>query len=263
MADRPAKRAQDGGDAPAERYRAPALDRGLDILESLARQARGLTRAEIAKATGLGPSQIYRMLERLVARGYVARLDGGDHYALSMKLFLVATSHPPLRRLVAQAQPQMDAFARTTRQSCHLVCPEGGSAIVVAQSSPPDNWEFRVRIGARLDLFGTGSGQTLLAFQPPALLDQSLASWGIGDAPAALARIAPHLAEIRAAGYRAAPSAQLVGVTDLSVPLFGPDGAAVAALTCPHIGHPDDPEPESRTDALARLRDLGRMLSFT
>ena len=51
-------------EAPADRYRAPALDRGLDILEVLADQARGLTRAEIVKALGLGPSQIYRMLER-------------------------------------------------------------------------------------------------------------------------------------------------------------------------------------------------------
>ena len=59
-------------DAPsaADRYRAPALDKGLDILEVLASQARGLTRAEIVKEMGLGPSQIYRMLERLVARGY-------------------------------------------------------------------------------------------------------------------------------------------------------------------------------------------------
>ena len=71
-------------DRPADRYRAPALEKGLDILEVLADQPGGLTRAEIVKALGVSPSQIYRMLERLVARAYVTRLDGGDRYALTM-----------------------------------------------------------------------------------------------------------------------------------------------------------------------------------
>ncbi|WP_262054467.1 helix-turn-helix domain-containing protein, partial [Burkholderia thailandensis] len=51
-----------------ERYRAPALDKGLDILELLAEQKEGLTRTEITKELGRNASEIYRMLERLVAR---------------------------------------------------------------------------------------------------------------------------------------------------------------------------------------------------
>ena len=35
----------------ADRYRAPALDKGLDILELLAEQKDGLTRAEIGRAS--------------------------------------------------------------------------------------------------------------------------------------------------------------------------------------------------------------------
>jgi hypothetical protein len=94
------------------RYRAPALDKGLDILELLAGQPSGMTRAEIVKAMGRGPSEIYRMIERLVARRYLSRSPEGDRYLLTMKLFLLGSAHPPVRRLVAQAQPAMDAFAR-------------------------------------------------------------------------------------------------------------------------------------------------------
>ena len=49
--------------------------------------------AELVRAMDRSPSEIYRMLERLVARGYVARVEGGDRYALSMKLFLLAHRH--------------------------------------------------------------------------------------------------------------------------------------------------------------------------
>lgn len=60
-------------DTSADRYRAPALDKGLDILELLSEYPDGLTRAEIVKALGRSANEIYRMLERLVARQYVTR----------------------------------------------------------------------------------------------------------------------------------------------------------------------------------------------
>ena len=40
----------------AERYRAPALDKGLDILELLAATDDGLSQAEIAKALARSPN---------------------------------------------------------------------------------------------------------------------------------------------------------------------------------------------------------------
>ena len=59
-----------------DRYRAPALDKGLDILELLAGLDGGLTQAEIAKLLGRTPNEFYRMLDRLVRRGYVTRISG-------------------------------------------------------------------------------------------------------------------------------------------------------------------------------------------
>ena len=86
------------------RYRAPALDKGLDILELLAREEESLSQAEIAKALGRTPNEHYRMLERLVRRGYVFR-NASDRYELTLKLFGLAHFHRPIRRLVSQAAP--------------------------------------------------------------------------------------------------------------------------------------------------------------
>lgn len=85
-------------DDDSERYRAPALDKGLDILELLARTDGGLTQIEIAKSIGKSPNELYRMLDRLVRRGYVQRLDG-DRFSLTLKMFGLAHFHAPIRRL--------------------------------------------------------------------------------------------------------------------------------------------------------------------
>lgn len=245
----------------ADRYRAPALDKGLDILELLAIQPTGLTRSEIVRELGRSQSEIYRMLERLVARRYVTRLNG-DRYALTMKLFLLAHRHPPHRRMVDRAQPAMDLFAGETRQSCHLVMPERGHGVVVAQASPHYHWEFRVRVGAELDLFDTASGLTLLAFQRPETRAETMAAWSVGDAAARLARVEPQLAAIREKGYFEGPSQQLLGVTDLSVPIMDPGHDAAAVITCPHMEHPDDTEQDRRSNVLEKLRALARTLSL-
>lgn len=228
------KKAAGAVSASDSRYRAPALDKGLDILELLATEPSGLTRSEIVRAMNRSPSEIYRMIERLVARGYICRSAEGDRYALTMKLFLLGSAHPPMRRLVSQAQPLMDDFSRQTFQSVHLVMQEGACAAVVAQASHQATWEFRLRVGAQLDILTTGSGQTLLAFQDHAARARILQAVQAihGDVDDVQQDV---LDKLRATGYRTGPSRQLVGVTDISVPVFGTDGNAIAVLTCPYI----------------------------
>lgn len=244
-----------------DKYRAPALDKGLDILELLSDQSEGLTRAEIVKAMGRGPSEIYRMLERLVARGYVARLSGGDRYLLSTKLFVLANRHPAWRRLVAAAQPLMDQFAREALQSCHIVIPEVAAAIVVAQASPLDSWEFRVRVGARLDLIGSGSGQALLAFQDRARLPEVLSTWSASHLTDAALKLHDAMGAARTLGYRIGPSQQLTGVTDISAPILNADGQAHAVMTCPYIGRPAPVIAPPIEDATRMLLDLTQRIS--
>jgi DNA-binding IclR family transcriptional regulator len=242
-----------------DRYRAPALDKGLDILEFLSSQPNGLTRAEIVKAMGRSASELYRMIERLVARGYVSRSPEGDRYALTMKLFVLGSQHPPVRRLVARAQPLMDRFTEKTQQSIHLAMPDRGMATVVAQASGPANWEFRLRIGARLDLLTTGSGQTLMAFLSDAKRLEILKG-----TPANLARLEgamPRLEKIRRQGYRVGNSLQIVGVKDLSVPVLGPAKDAVAVLTCPYLKRVDCETADAEI-TLGHLRDAASELSI-
>src|SRR4051812_44022445 len=99
-----------------DRYKAPALDKGLEIIELLARTDGGLTQTEIAREIGRSASEFFRMLDRLVRRGYVAR-DRSDRYSLTLKLFGLAQQHAPLRRLASFSTPLMRDFARRSSQA--------------------------------------------------------------------------------------------------------------------------------------------------
>lgn len=222
---------------PNDRYRAPALDKGLDILELLAGQPNGLTRGEIVKGVGRSPSEIYRMLERLVVRSYVTRSQEGDRYALSLKLFVLGNQHPPIERLVSRALPLMDTFAKAAEQSCHLGVYDRGNVVVVAQVNGPANWGLSTRLGVRVSLLDTGSGHVLMAFQSDVRRAEMRSEHQVLDGEVSLSDedLSRILERVRELGYWQGDSQQAFGIVDISLPILGPSGQALAVLTCPFI----------------------------
>lgn len=148
------------------RYSAPALEKGLDILEYLSERGDGSTLAQIADGIERTKGEIFRMLAVLEARGYVERED--ERYGVTDKLFRVGMRRPKYRALADIATPLMRAFSEATRYPCHLAIPTGGQIVVIARAEGPDLVGVTVRIGYRQPFLVTGSGYCLLSFMSEA-----------------------------------------------------------------------------------------------
>lgn len=217
----------------SDRYRAPALDKGLDILELLANTEEGLNQAEISKALGRTPNEIYRMLDRLVRRNYVRRTSE-DRYELTLKLFELAHQRPPIKRLVSQAVPVLRDFARESQQAGHLVIQDRNALVVVAQVDGPGYWNVSIRVGSRVGLINTGSGHVFLAFASPEERLLMLEEHGMVAPETMTPALEQRLGKVRLQGFENMPSAQVGSVYNLSVPVFGPLGSVIAVLTSPY-----------------------------
>src|SRR5580692_12140059 len=147
------------------RYAAPALEKGLDILELLASVSDAMTHSEIANRLGRTVTEVFRMLVCLEERGYISRTGPDERYQLTLKLFEIVHQHHPLQRLVNQARPLVQRVASETGQSCHLAMLNHAEVVVVAQFDAPGIMGFSVRLGANIDLLNTASGHVILAFQ--------------------------------------------------------------------------------------------------
>lgn len=252
----------DNTDEGADRYRAPALDKGLDILELLAGAEEGMSQIAIAKALDRTPNEIYRMLDRLVRRGYVDRTSA-DRYEITLKLFGLAHRHPPMRRLVSQALPRMRRFAHEAHQSLHLVVYDRGSCVVLAQVDSPGYWGLAIRVGSHISLLNTGSGHVLLAFATPVERQLMLEEREIMPHEIRPPDLEKRLADVRQQGHEMLPSQQSLGVINISVPLIGPSGTILAALTCPHLERLDTDDALSSEQVLPMLKETARDISLT
>ena len=242
-----------------DRYRAPALDKGLDIIELLADTDEPLSQAEIAKALGRTPNEIYRMLDRLVRRDYVRRTPG-DRYEITLKLFELAHRHSPTRRLVQQAMPILRNFALRSEQACHLVIRDRNILVVVAQVDGPGYWNVSIRVGSRIGLVNTGSGHVFLACATPEERALMVEEQDVGEgviSPALSAR----LDVVRRQGFEQMPSAQTASVTNLSVPILGPLGTVMAVVTCPYTARLDKTDAPDMAEALSLVREAAAAIS--
>jgi DNA-binding IclR family transcriptional regulator len=250
-------------DGASKRYTAPALEKGLDIIELLAHARTPMTKTEIGARIGRSKSQIFRNLRILEERGYIARADNDDRFALTNKLFEMGMRSPPAANLVEIAHPIMAEAARRLDQSVHLAVASRGQMVVVARLESPGEIGFAVPIGHRRLLPEGASGRVLLAFQPPHVREQWLrivrdsAPGGLGDEAALLRR----LKLIAARGYERSKSATVLGVTDITFPVTSPNGDAVAALTTPYIMR--RPRANDFDSAIAIMHEAAAAISAT
>ena len=146
-------------------YRAPALDKGLDIIELLAISSEGLTQAQIANQLKKSVNEIYRMLNTLKERGYLEFEADTDQYKLSFKLLSLSVAYDPTKNLIEKANPIMKEIATITNQSIHLSIYTAGKLLVIAQCDSGSPFNYNVPVGSTFDLLETSSGRVILTFQ--------------------------------------------------------------------------------------------------
>ncbi|MBV8650773.1 MAG: IclR family transcriptional regulator [Alphaproteobacteria bacterium] len=219
-----------------ERPGAPALEKGLDLLEALAEDPGGLTQKALAVRLGRSVGEIFRMLGVLERRAYIARDAATGQYGLTLRLFELANRHPPMRRLQSAALPIMQDLARATGLACHLVMVNADRILVVAQAEPDRQMGWSVKLGAVFALSEHfASARVLAAFQPPARRAAMEAIMAAQPDAAPRAALTRRLDRIARAGYDMAPSEWANGITDISVPIIDHLGEAIAALTVPYL----------------------------
>lgn len=252
-------------DDPDDRYRAPALDKGLDILEVLAQHGESLTQVEIAKELGRSPNETYRMLTTLVRRGFVLKEVGGEGYQLSLRMFTLAHRYPPMSRLIQQAQPLMRRAVQKARQSCHISIEQNGQLVIIASAEAPGNWGLSLRAGSIIGLYNTATGRVLAAFRSKPDYERLLASHELADGETLMPRkdFDAHLERVREVGCERMPSATAMGVTNVGYPILGPDGTAIAALVCPYLERIDAFLTPSIDDVISIFAEVAARLSMS
>ncbi|EIJ40719.1 transcriptional regulator [Galbibacter orientalis DSM 19592] len=218
------------------KYKAPALEKGLDILEYLSNKALPQTQTEIAIGLNKSPNEIYRMLACLEYRKYIQKLSTGQ-YALSMKMYQLSHRHSPVEGLTRTAKQHMDDLANKTNQSCHLSILHYGDLLVVSQSKSPGSVSLSIKEGSLFPLLQTSSGKVLLAFENEQKREHLLESNPFYNSQNSTFKkqFLKDLQKINKSGHNISSSELTLGVTDIAVPIFGINNEILCVLAISSI----------------------------
>jgi ribose transport system substrate-binding protein len=144
-------------------YRVGTLEKGLAILETLEASARPLSVKDVAEATGIERTGVFRLLSTLVHRGYVTRDAGRKYSCLQWRRKLTLAYLAPLHANPFQEDLLAGIEAAAAHPHIRLLALENG--VEDAQSAT----ENAIRV--------SGSGADVAAFfQPDAAIAHMLAS---------------------------------------------------------------------------------------
>jgi DNA-binding IclR family transcriptional regulator len=224
-------------------YKAPALEKGLEIIELLANRQAPMSMTEIANSLGRSRNEIFRMLSVLVQKKYIRKQEEGDKYGITNHLFDLGMRVPPNSTLIELLVPMMRELAAHIRQSCHLSVVSGRHIVVIARVENPAPVGFSVRVGTSRGLIESAAGHVFLAWMERSERTKSVKSLAAkSDRALDWEALKAEIEAIRVRGYAAIPSTFITGITDICAPVTrGDEGKIVASLTVPYAAGSETP----------------------
>ena len=144
----------------------PALDRTLDILETLSSSPKGLTLSELSQQLEIPKNAVFRITQTLLARRYLSRDTETMAFQLTGQWLKLATPRMGGMSLAALARPAMTALRDATGETVQLGVLSGTEGTIIEQVEGTQPLRIVVDLGLRFGLHNNAPGKLLLAHLP-------------------------------------------------------------------------------------------------
>src|ERR1051325_11322039 len=146
-------------DTPAIR----SLDRGLLILEAVAKSPDAVSLGPLAAMLGIDRSSAFRLANTLKRRGYLANSSAGRDYILGPSVWRLWRQYDWSKMLVRVAHEHLKALAVETNESAHLAVRESRKALFIDHVASNHVIAISGQTGEFVPLYCTSHGKALLS----------------------------------------------------------------------------------------------------
>ncbi len=215
-----------------QKYSAPALEKGLDILELLSLSATAMSLSQIATGVGRSKNEIFRMMIVLEERQFIGRTTG-DFYCLTDRLSVLGSNRSDHNRLAEVAMPVLSGLTEKTSFSCHLSVLQDDCILVVAQAEAAKGYSISVQVGHRSPAAESSAGVCMATALRLSSQTDANELEGESDDGSKRRHIPPPQLQ---SALTEMLNPELPGITELSAPVMGATGEhAIAAITIPFM----------------------------
>ncbi|WP_199429760.1 IclR family transcriptional regulator [Qaidamihabitans albus] len=223
----------------------------------------GATLSELSRATGFPPPSTHRLLASLRRQDFVAFDPESKRYALGLRLFQLGAAVSSARGFTGIAVPVMRRLSETTGEATLMSVRDGHHQLYIHHVEARHNVVVKGETGKLGPLHCTSMGKVLIAFADYDTREELIEN-------VELERFTPRtivdrptfrheIGRVRAQGFAVADEEHELGIRAIGVPVLGPLGTAVAALSVPSPAYRNTLAAAMRF--LPPLRDAAEQLS--
>ena len=205
-----------------------SLEIGLSVLDVLIDRNEPMMLKDIAEAMQMHPAKSHRYLVSLIRKNYVSKLDDG-RYGLGDRVnALAALGHTGLNpnNILAQLTQVANEIKETFNCAVQIAKWFSEGPIIIQAVEPDSPISIITRIGSRMPLTTSATGQLFASYQPDTIIQPLVeAEWqtqGEKDGVDDWQRFTRLQAKIRTQGYATVTGDMLMGINAITIPVILP-----------------------------------------
>jgi DNA-binding IclR family transcriptional regulator len=240
------------------------IERMNALLDALAQYPDPVSLKELSAATGLHPSTAHRILNDMVVKRFVDRVDAGS-YRLGMRLLELGNIVKSRLNVREASLDFMRSLHRRTQQTINLSLRQGDEIVYIDRSFSERSGMQVVRaIGGRAPLHLTSTGKLFLSVDDPKAVRAYATRTGLAghnkNSITDLMKLERELSLVRARGYARDNEELELGVRCMAAGIYDDSGELIAGLS---ISAPADRLQEDWVDDLiATARQISEVLGY-
>lgn len=196
--------------------------RAFGLLEALRMLGGEAGVSELSAEVELPAPTIHRLLQTLIAHGYVVQLPSRRY---SLGPGLIRLGDAATRRLSSWAMPVLAGLAQSSQETANMAILDGDLAAYVAQVPSPHQMRMFTEVGRRVFAHSTGVGKAMLSQLPDERVLEIVRRTGMPAYTATTltseSALLADLRAIRRRGYAIDEGEQELGVRCYAVPVSG------------------------------------------
>ncbi|MAT13969.1 MAG: transcriptional regulator, IclR family protein [Planctomyces sp.] len=243
-----------GDELLTAKSQAPNLQRGLAVLEFLAREPEGATVTQLSDQLNFPTASVFRIANVLVDLGYLSREASSKKFFLTNRFLMLGQPQSNGRSLHECAIGPMRTIRDATAETTQLCCIIGTEMVMIEQLLSTHPFKYSVDIGARCPSYSTAPGKAIMAFleepERESLVNKIRFKKFTANTITNKHDFHKELASIRKQGYAVDRAEGLEGIHCIAAPIFDRHHYPVAAIT---IAGPSSRIPEDEWEVTAQI----------
>lgn len=209
--------------------------RTIKILKSFSKDEKELSLADLYHKLGLSKSSLQRILNTLVANGFLEKDNHKKTYKLGTELYYLGKLVEQHSHLLTLSKPHLERLRDQLGENVYLNIIENNVRKCIAYEEGKHDLKTIAYIGQTSPLYAGASAKVLLAFLPPEKINEYLQQMELvkltDTTTTDKEKLLEQLMKIREQGYAVSYGEQIIGVVSVSAPVFNRWGEAIGGIS--------------------------------